>query len=114
MKTTARLSLVIVFLAVITPLGIILPAYFKAGDAWGEWSAETLRDMLGFVPKGLEKLSALWKAPLPDYAVRGWREKGVAHVSVATIISALIGVAAVVTIALLIGRLLIRKGGDKR
>ena len=54
-------------LALLSPLGLILPEKFKAGDAWGEWGTDSIKVMLGYVPSGLERLSELWKAPLPDY-----------------------------------------------
>lgn len=55
----------------LTPLGILLPKLFKAGDAWGEWAPETLKEMLGFIPRELMRMSELWKAPLPDYSIAG-------------------------------------------
>ena len=65
-------------LMLITPLGLLATA-----SAWGEWGPEDLRNP-GVrqeiaaasgnvappvnVPSGLEKLSTLWTAPMPDYA----------------------------------------------
>ena len=37
MKTINKLWVLIVILAMLAPLGVILPAYFKSGPAWGEW-----------------------------------------------------------------------------
>jgi cobalt/nickel transport protein len=54
-------------LIVLLPLGIIIPIKFHAGEAWGEWSIETIKKTLGFVPKGMEKNTKIWKAPLPNY-----------------------------------------------
>jgi len=34
------------------------------------------RKAVGYVPQGLEKLGEIWKAPMPDYAFKGWEEKG--------------------------------------
>ena len=62
-----KLWIGLVVLALLSPLGIILPEKFKAGDAWGEWAPETLKKMLGYVPEGLRKTSELWKAPVADY-----------------------------------------------
>jgi cobalt/nickel transport system permease protein len=47
-------------LLVATPLGII-----AAGSAWGEWKPQDFK--MG-APRGLERLSALWNAPLSGYA----------------------------------------------
>ncbi|TCR87738.1 cobalt transporter CbiM [Rhizobium sp. BK376] len=65
-------------LMVASPLGLL-----AAGTAWGEWGAADFRDA-GMreqisqasanmapptrVPLGLEKLSSIWTAPMPDYA----------------------------------------------
>jgi cobalt/nickel transport protein len=54
-------------MAILSPMGILLPHYLNADDAWGEWSSEKLKDMIGYVPEGLEKLADLWKAPIADY-----------------------------------------------
>ncbi|MFN3739769.1 MAG: PDGLE domain-containing protein [Thermodesulfovibrionales bacterium] len=64
-----RLLLFLFILAILSPIGIILPEAFKAGDAWGEWGIDTIKEMLGFIPEGMKKLSQLWKAPLPDYSL---------------------------------------------
>lgn len=92
------------------PLGLLIPEHFKAGAAWGEWGINEIRKLVGYVPKGLEKLAPLWNAPLPDYAFKGWEEKGLSHLSLAYIISAIVGMALTIGAALLIGKLLARKG----
>ena len=66
--------------------------------------------LVGYVPKGLEHLSSLWSAPMPDYAFKGWEEKGLAHLSFAYIISAILGTVIIFLGVLLIGKLLARKG----
>ena len=43
-------------MALLTPLGVLLPEKFKAEEAWGEWGAEKLEKVLGYVPEGLKKL----------------------------------------------------------
>lgn len=106
MKTTTKLWLGILILALISPLGLLLPEFFKAGDAWGEWGADGLKEMVGYVPRGFEKLSNLWRAPIPDYAFKGWEEKGLSGLSLAYIFSAIFGIAVTVLAATLIGKLL--------
>ncbi len=54
-------------MALLTPLGLLLPAKFKADTAWGEWGKDSLGKLIGYVPEGLQRLSSLWKAPLADY-----------------------------------------------
>ena len=96
-------------LIVLSPLGLILPDHFKAGSAWGEWGADEIQKMFGFVPQGLTKLSELWKAPLPDYAFQGWETKGISHLSLAYIFSAVVGIAIIAGIVFLIGKILVRE-----
>ena len=110
MKITTKLWIGLGALIVLSPLGLFLPEHFKAGAAWGEWGIDEIKKLAGYVPKGLEKLAQLWNAPLPDYTFKGWEEKGLSHLSFAYIISAIAGMAVTVMVALLIGRLLARKG----
>ena len=70
-KTQKRLWIGLIILALLSPLGIILPQKFNAGDAWGEWGTDTLEKLLGYVPGGIKKYSELWKAPIPDYNFGG-------------------------------------------
>lgn len=58
-------------MALLTPLGLIGPYIFKAGDAWGEWGVDVLEKLLGYAPEGLKRYADLWKAPLPDYSPGG-------------------------------------------
>lgn len=79
-------------MAVLSPLGLILPDMFKAGDAWGEWGTDSIKAMLGYVPQGLVRLSELWKAPLPDYGFGG-ENAASAFQYLAYIVSGLVGIA---------------------
>ena len=110
MKITAKLWLGLAVLILLSPLGLVLPEHFKAGTAWGEWGINEIKKLAGYVPQGFEKLSNLWNAPMPDYAFKGWEEKGLPHLSFAYIISAIIGIILVVLAVLLIGKLLAKKG----
>jgi hypothetical protein len=110
MKIMTKLWVWIGILAICSPLGLIIPVYFKSSSAWGEWGAEEIRKLVGYVPRGLEKLSSMWNAPIPDYALKGWEEKGLIHLSVAYIVSAVVGIAIIVAIMFFIGKLLSKKG----
>lgn len=109
MKTLTKLWLFIVVLIILTPIGLIIPERFKAGSAWGEWGAEEIQEVVGYVPQGLAKLSSLWNAPIPDYAFRGWEGRPMAAISFAYIISAIAGIGITVGAVLLIGRFLGKK-----
>ena len=58
-------------LILMSPLGVLLPKLAKAGGAWGEWSVEELRSLLGYVPLRLGQLRGVWAALLPDYSIPG-------------------------------------------
>jgi len=84
-------------LVVATPLGLLAP-----GTAWGEWSASELTGLgLGFIPKGLAHLSALWGAPLPDYDL-----PALGNASLGYILSAAIGILVTVLLVWLFTALL--------
>ncbi len=106
MKTTAKLALLIVILIVLSPLGLLLPALLKAGPAWGEWGVGELQALIGYVPRGLEKLSAIWDAPMVGYVCKGWSQKGILHLSAGYIISAVTGIGIVAAITIVLGKLL--------
>lgn len=110
MKLISRFWIGIAVLIVVSPLGLILPAHFRAGSAWGEWGADEMQKFAGYVPQGLAKLGSLWTAPIPDYAFKGWEEKGLSHQSFAYIISAVLGVLIIVVVVVLLGRFLAKKG----
>jgi len=109
MKVTTKLWIGLAILVVLSPVGLILPDHFKAGAAWGEWGADEMQKLVGYIPQGLQKLSELWKAPMPDYAFNGWEDKGLPHLSFAYIISAVVGIGIVTVIILAIGKILARK-----
>jgi len=94
-------------LIVLSPIGLILPDHLKAGSAWGEWGTEEIQKLIGYVPQGLEKLSSLWNAPIPDYAFKGWEDKGLPYLSFAYIISAVFGILLTAGVILLLGKVLV-------
>lgn len=65
-KLLRNLMIGLLALVILTPLGLL-----ASGTAFGEWGTDEIKDKLGFVPQGVEKLSSLWNAPLPDYSVPG-------------------------------------------
>jgi cobalt/nickel transport system permease protein len=80
-------------LILLSPLGLL-----ATGTAWGEWGLDEIPG-LSFIPAGMERLSELWQAPIPDYAVPFLGEK------VGYVVSALLGVGATVLVLWLLGRL---------
>jgi len=105
MNITKKLWLGIGILALISPLGIIIPKWFNAEGAWGEWGLEEIEKLAGFVPEGMKHLAEIWKAPLPDYALP-IESKGLFMESIGYVLSALIGIALVVGVMYIITKLL--------
>jgi cobalt/nickel transport protein len=106
-KITRKLWIGVIVLAALTPLGLLLPAWLGGGTAWGEWSADELRALVGYVPRQMGLLGNLWHAPLPDYSRPGATGGMLGH-SLWYIVSALLGVAVVGVLSLLLGRWLAR------
>ena len=109
MNTIKKLWIGLGVLAVVSPIGLLLPDKLKAGSAWGEWGADEIKGLVGYIPSGLEKLSSLWNAVMPDYAFKGWEEKGLGHLSFAYIVSALFGIVLCVGGTYLLSKLLVKK-----
>ena len=106
MTLIRKLWIGIAVLIILSPLGLLIPDHFKAGSAWGEWGSDEIVKMIGYVPQGLAKLGDLWKAPMPDYAFKGWEEKGLLHLSFAYIVSGLVGIALIAGIMFFLGKIL--------
>lgn len=70
------LSLMILF----APVGLL-----ASGTAWGEWGSDELKEMTGFLPKGMESGFG-FEVLMPDYTLMAINEK------IAYIFSALLGV----------------------
>ncbi len=109
MKLINKFWLGIMVLIILSPLGLLLPEHFKAGSAWGEWGVDEIRELVGYIPKGLEKLSSLWSAPIPDYAFKGWEARSNISLCFAYIVSAVIGVLVCIGIVAILGKFLNKK-----
>jgi cobalt/nickel transport system permease protein len=99
-------------LALLTPLGLYLPAKFGAGTAWGEWSADEIGKLAGYVPKGLAAAEGRWHAVLPDYSLPGQGSAPLLALSLSYILSAGVGILLIVAITYAIQRLLTGKDTD--
>lgn len=109
MRIINKLYIGIGILIILSPLGLLLPEYFKAGSAWGEWGIDEIQKLAGYIPQGLNKLSNLWNAPLPDYTFKGWEGKGALAMSFTYLVSAFIGILAILAVMLLISKVLNKK-----
>lgn len=87
-KLVRNFAIGLALLIILAPLGLL-----AVGETFGEWGSEEVKEKLGFIPQGLEKLSGLWNAPLPDYAFPGSESSESMTMSmIAYILSAAIGV----------------------
>lgn len=111
-----RLVLGLAVLALLTPLGLYLPAKFGAGTAWGEWSAAEIGKLTGYVPKGLGAAEGRWHALLPDYSLPGQASAPLLALSLSYIVSAFVGIALVLGLSAALRRLIARSpsGPDTR
>ncbi|MBC2582917.1 cobalt transporter CbiM [Clostridium sp. DJ247] len=85
----------VMMMIVLCPLGLL-----ASGNAWGEWSTEELRSLIGYVPQGMEngfKYSAL----LADYGLKGLSD------AIGYLFSAIVGVTIIFAITKLINKAMI-------
>jgi hypothetical protein len=108
-KLQKKILIVLLLLCLITPLGILLPMLFNAGDAWGEWSAQTVKDLIGYIPQGLAKYTDIWNSPLTDYTMNAG-DKSVVHQSGFYIVSGIFGATLTYIVMLLLSKLIIKNG----
>ena len=57
MSNVKKLWIGIGILVLLSPLGVIVPALFKAEGGWGEWGLDQIGKIAGFVPWGQSKLA---------------------------------------------------------
>ncbi|MDM7934537.1 MAG: PDGLE domain-containing protein [Methanothrix sp.] len=101
-RTVRNLAIGLIALVVLAPLGLL-----AVGETFGEWGTEELKEKIGYVPRGLEQLSSLWTAPIPDYAFPG--DESQTEAVAAYILSAIIGVVICGGVLYLIGKSVVRE-----
>jgi len=109
MKLYRKLWIGLGVLALISPLGLFLPAYFKSGSAWGEWRNDEMQKLIGYLPQGLAKFARLWQAPFSGYAIKDWEGKGSLASGPAYIISAVLGILLVGLLVFAVGKFFTKK-----
>jgi hypothetical protein len=102
-----KLWLWLFVMALLSPLGIILPVKFGDEGAWGEWSADALEKLLGYIPGGLKKTADIWGAPIRNYNFGG-EGSLISTRIVSYIVSAFIGIVLAWVIVLIISRVLFK------
>lgn len=109
MKKRKTLWIGLGILIILSPFGLVLPTYFNAGSAWGEWSPAELGSKIGYIPAEMQIQNRIWKAPLPDYVFKAQGTVPVHSMSISYIMSALFGVGAVVVITILFGKVIAQR-----
>jgi len=114
LPTARKLWLALAALLILTPIGIL-----AVGSAWGEWNARDFSDPLArreiaaasrnlappsAAPRGLERLSSVWTAPLSRYAPSFIRSASFGY-----FVSATVGVGLIIGLTLLLNWLLARR-----
>jgi cobalt/nickel transport system permease protein len=113
-RSTRALWYTLAGLMILSPLGLL-----AAGTAWGEWgvedfaNAQTREQMLhasanvappSAAPQGLERMSRIWAAPMPDYAPRFMH-----NASFGYILSAVFGAGLILLVFLLLAKFSLKK-----
>lgn len=105
-NTTKIIIAALVVLVILTPLGLI-----AAGETFGEWGLEYFQEKLGYVPPGLESLSSIWSAPMPDYGIPGLGETTVGAAA-GYVSSAIIGCIVCVAAIYALGRIVVKNDSN--
>ena len=106
-KFEKKLWLGLFIMALLSPLGIILPEKFGAEDAWGEWGLNALEKLLGYVPEGLKRTADIWTAPIPDYNFGGDGSLPFAKI-LSYIVSGIIGIILASVVMIIISKYLFK------
>ena len=116
LPTARKLWLGLALLLILTPLGIL-----AVGSAWGEWSPQDLsnpevRQQIAaasgdrlppeHIPRGLERLSTVWTAPISRYSPAFIRSATFGY-----FVSAMVGVGLIIAVCL-VANWLLRKSGS--
>ena len=96
-KKMKPLYVIIGILVLATPLGLL-----ASGTAWGEWGAEEIQELIGFVPKGMEN-GFQFNSLIPDYSLGNVTEY------IGYIISAALGVIIIFIIFKILSKINLRK-----
>jgi len=91
---------IIGILILVTPLGLL-----ANGTAWGEWGTEEIKNLIGFVPKGMEE-GFKFNSLIPDYGLGNLKDY------IGYIISALLGVIIILIIFKILSKININTKGE--
>ena len=106
-RSEKKLWLWLSIIALLTPIGIILPARFGSEGAWGEWGLDALERLLGYVPEGIRKTAGIWRAPIREYNFGG-EEVLFSTKVISYLVSGIIGAVLVGLVIVIIARLVLK------
>ncbi|AAM23544.1 MAG: hypothetical protein XD49_1985 [Caldanaerobacter subterraneus] len=95
-----KLYIIALIIILLTPLGLL-----ASGSAWGEWSLDEVKEMIGYVPEGMSKFAELVKGILPDYSIPGF-DANFFQQAIGYVFSAVIGIAAILITFAILGRVM--------
>ena len=108
-----KLWAIVLALALLTPLGLLLPWLLGGSTAWGEWAPREVQEMAGYLPLGLARFAELWKAPIADYAGPG-AEGSLARTALWYVFSAAAGITCILLACMMLRKFLSWREGRGR
>jgi len=66
-KLYRNLAIGLILLIILAPIGLL-----AVGETFGEWGSEELKEKLGFVPLGLEKLTGILECAYAGLCLPRW------------------------------------------
>lgn len=105
-RSTKMIIAALALLVILTPLGLL-----AVGETFGEWGTEYFEETLGYVPPGLQELSSIWGAPMPDYGIPGLGGTTIGAAA-GYIFSAIVGCIICIGALYVLGKLVVKDGSD--
>lgn len=85
-------------LVLLSPLGLLAP-----GTAWGEWSLNQVKELVGMIPAGMAGTADKWRSIFPDYGLPGF-DATFGQSATIYMLSAVIGICVIILITYLFAR----------
>ncbi|MGB9678864.1 MAG: PDGLE domain-containing protein [Thermoanaerobacteraceae bacterium] len=93
-----KIYLIPIIIILLTPLGLL-----ASGSAWGEWSLDEIKSMVGYVPQGMSKFSDIINTLFKDYTIPGFNSTFVQQ-AIGYIFSTIIGITFIFILFAILGR----------
>jgi hypothetical protein len=93
----------LIIMILLTPIGLL-----ASNSAWGEWGIIEIKQRIGFVPQGMNRFQAMIRSLFPDYVFPGLG-RNYFQSAMGYILSAVIGISAIILFFWLLGKLIPEK-----